>query len=100
MEPVRCRSEIEARLAGLRGELAALGVTALHLFGSAARDELARESDVDILVDLERPATLEAFMGLKELLEARLGRPVDLVTRSALRPRLAVRIAGDLRRVA
>ncbi len=94
------RAEIEERLAGVRGELERLGVRALHLFGSAARDELRADSDVDVLVDLDRPATLDGFMALKELLEDRLGRRVDLVTRNALRPRLSARIAGELRRVA
>jgi hypothetical protein len=95
-----CRAEIEGRIAEVRGELERLGVRALHLFGSAARDELRPDSDVDVLVELDRPATLEGFMALKELLEDRLGRRVDLVTRNALRPRLLARIAGELRRVA
>jgi hypothetical protein len=95
-----CRAEIEGRIVEVRGELERLGVRALHLFGSAARDELRADSDVDVLVELDRPATLEGFMALKELLEDRLGRRVDLVTRNALRPRLLARIAGELRRVA
>lgn len=94
------RAEIEARLADVRGELDRLGVVSLHLFGSAARDELGADSGVDVLVEFDGPATLERFTGLEELLEERLGRRLDLVTAKAIRPRLKARIEGELRRVA
>ena len=64
------------------------GVLSLGLFGSAARgeDDPAR-SDLDLLVRF-RPmppaAYADAYFGLKEALEAATGRPVDLVTESAL----------------
>lgn len=94
------RAEIEARLTGPRDEFDRPGVLSLHLFGSAARDELGGDSDVDLLVEFDGPATLERFMGLEELVEERLGRRVDLVTAEAIRPRLGARIEGELRRVA
>jgi predicted nucleotidyltransferase len=57
----------------------------LRLFGSAARDELRDDSDVDVLVEFSAPATFRQYMGLKFYLEDLLGRRVDLVTTKGLR---------------
>ena len=61
------------------------GVTNLALFGSAARDEMSDDSDIDILVGFDRPGTSKAYFGVQFYLEDLLGRPVDLVTETALR---------------
>ena len=60
-------------------------VKSLSIFGSAVRDELTAESDIDILVDFEVKATFDLFMDLKFYLEDILQRRVDLVTDKALR---------------
>jgi predicted nucleotidyltransferase len=52
------------------------GVGRLSLFGSAARDELRAESDVDILVEFSGSGTFERYFGLKDYLEGILGRPL------------------------
>ena len=62
------------------------GVTGLALFGSFARDQAMDESDVDILVSFNGPATSRAFFGVQFYIEDLLGRRVDLVTEKALRP--------------
>lgn len=72
------------------------GAKHLALFGSAARDELRDDSDVDILVDFEGPPTFDGYMDLKFALEKLLGRPVDLVTRDAVKPRMRPMIERDL----
>ena len=64
------------------------GVTRLALFGSTARDAARDESDVDILVAFDGPATSERYFGVQFYLEDLLGCPVDLVTEKALRPEL------------
>jgi uncharacterized protein len=64
------------------------GVTRLALFGSTVRDDAREDSDVDILVAFDGPATSERFFGVQFYLEDLLGRPVDLVTEKALRPEL------------
>jgi uncharacterized protein len=80
-----------------RAELAErFDVQHLALFGSAARDTLGPESDVDVLVSFDGPATFDRFMDLKFRLEKLLGRRVDLVTANALRPRLAEAISAEL----
>ena len=64
------------------------GVTHLALFGSTSRDEAGLESDIDILVTFDGPATSSRYFGLQFYLEDLLDAPVDLVTDKALRPEL------------
>jgi hypothetical protein len=64
------------------------GVRSLALFGSFARQTATRQSDVDILVEFNRPVGLFEFARLKIYLEKKLGREVDLVTPEALRPEM------------
>lgn len=72
------------------------GVASLALFGSASRDELRDDSDVDVLVSFRGGATFDSYFGLKRYMEDILQRPVDLVTPKALKPRLRTSIEGDL----
>jgi predicted nucleotidyltransferase len=66
----------------------AFGVTTLALFGSAARDTAGPDSDVDILIAFDGPATSKRYFGVQFYLEDLLGRRVDLVTERGLRPEL------------
>lgn len=67
---------------------ARFGVTRLALFGSTARDAAQTDSDIDILVAFDGPATSERYFGVQFYLEDLFGVPVDLVTEKALRPEL------------
>jgi len=64
-------------------------VKSLALFGSVARDEASPTSDVDLLVEFDRPVGLLHFIGthqyIKKLLDA---EKVDLVLRRAVLPEL------------
>ncbi len=64
------------------------GVTRLALFGSTARGEAGADSDVDVLVTFDGPATSKRYFGVQFYLEDLLGCAVDLVTEKALRPEL------------
>jgi uncharacterized protein len=75
------------------------GVTVLALFGSAARNALRSDSDIDILVAFDGPATSKRYFGVQFYLEDLLGRPVDLVTEKALRPELRSSIEREAIRV-
>lgn len=66
------------------------------MFGSAARDELRADSDIDVLVDFNDPPTMTGFFGTQDALEALLGRPVDLITVAGLKPRARVQVERDL----
>lgn len=52
------------------------------------RNEAGPNSDVDIIVAFDGPATSEKYFGVQFLLEDELGVPVDLVTEKALRTEL------------
>lgn len=75
------------------------GVTSLAVFGSTVRDEAREDSDVDILVAFDGPATSERYFGVQFYLEDLLGSPVDLVTEKALRPELRPHIEREAVRV-
>ena len=64
------------------------GVTDMALFGSTARDTARTNSDIDILIAFDGPATAERYFGVQFYLEDLLGCPVDLVTEKALRKEL------------
>ena len=75
------------RIRELVGPLCALhSVARMEVFGSVAAGTARADSDVDLLVEFlpgARPGLLE-MGGLKEDLEERLGRPVDLLSRTAV----------------
>lgn len=71
------------------------GVRGLALFGSRSRDHARPDSDIDILVEFDGPATSARYFGLQFYLEDLLGAPVDLVTTKALRPQLRPFIERD-----
>ena len=83
------RDEASTQLAVAKPELVRLfGVTRMALFGSTARGFARPDSDVDILVVFDGPATSARYFGVQFYLEDMFGCPVDLVTEKALRPEL------------
>lgn len=83
------RSQAIKLLAQSKPVLAArFGVKRLALFGSTVRDTASSDSDIDILVAFDGPATSQRYFGVQFYLEDLLGSPVDLVTENALRPEL------------
>ncbi len=72
------------------------GVKSLALFGSYARGEEEKRSDLDILVEFEeRPITLFEFIRLEGELSRLLGVKVDLVEKSALKPVMGKQILQE-----
>ena len=71
----------------------------LALFGSRAREQSHPNSDVDVLVEFDGPATSARYFGLQFFFEDLLGAPVDLVTERALRPQLRPFVERDLMHV-
>lgn len=75
------------------------GAHNVRVFGSVARDEAGETSDIDFLVDLDPGRSRFDLGGLLIDLRELLGRPVDVTTESALRPRIresALREAAPL----
>ncbi len=75
------------------------GVKTLLLFGSVARDEATSKSDVDLLVEFNRPVGYFGLFALQDYLEKLLGCPVDLGTPDSLKPNIRERVTGELIRV-
>ena len=76
------------------------GVESLSLFGSVARDEATSYSDVDLLVEFNRPVGYFGLFALQDYLEKLLGCSVDLGTPDSLKPYMRDRVKGELIRVA
>lgn len=76
------------------------GVKSLLLFGSVARDEATAASDVDLLVEFNRPVGYFGLFALQDHLEKLLGCRVDLGTPDSLKPYIRERVMGELIRVA
>ncbi len=75
------REEIK-RIARLRG------ANRIRVFGSRASDTAGPESDVDILVDLEKGCSAFALGGILMDLQDLLGKKVDVLTPAGLHPKL------------
>ena len=95
------RHEAIARLKPHADAIKALGATSLYLFGSVARDEARVRSDLDLFIDYD-PAgrfSLLELVGIKLLLEEKLGVQVDVTTRDSLHPMLRADIEQSAVRV-
>lgn len=67
----------------------------IGLFGSIVRGDATAKSDIDILVEFEKPIGLD-FVSLADELEDILGVKVDLVTPNAIKPRMMEYVKHDL----
>lgn len=82
------REKVLLLLKRRKRRLKKFGVRSISLFGSVAHNRARKHSDVDLLVEFERPVGLFEFARLKLYLEELLDRQVDLVTPEALRKEL------------
>ena len=78
-----------------QADLDQFAVKSLAVFGSVARGEATERSDVDILVEFNRPIGLFEFIRLKYCLENLIGYKIDLVTPDALRPAMRKTILSE-----
>lgn len=85
--------KIKLRIVGILKENK---VNRAGIFGSYARGEQRKDSDIDIAVNIEdKDMSLIGFIGLIRLLEGLLKRKVDLVEYSAIKPRIKERILKE-----
>ena len=94
IRPMKSRQEILDLLEDNREKIKTFGVRELGLFGSVARDEQTEDSDVDVLVELEKE-TFDAYMGLLFFLEELFGRKVDLAIKDSIKPLIKGRILSE-----
>jgi predicted nucleotidyltransferase len=71
------------------------GLRLLAIFGSYARNQQNEKSDIDILVEFEKPVGVE-FIDLAEELEYILNKKVDLVSKNGLKPKYLQSISQEL----
>ena len=77
-----------------RDRIRSYSITSLALFGSAIRDELNDDSDIDILIEME-DKTFDNYMDLKFFLEDIFGRKVDLVPKDRIKPRIKNKVLNE-----
>ena len=95
------RNAVVDRLKGNRPQLEALGLRAISVFGSTARDQQQPGSDIDLAVTLDRSAKIDLFRfaALNTHLSRLLGEPVDVVVEPARNRRVQAHIDRDRLRV-
>ena len=77
---------IRNQLSQLRDELGEIyHIQSMGLFGSVVRDDFTSESDVDIIVDFNAPIGI-GFIELADILQDRLEKKVDLVSKKGIKP--------------
>ena len=94
---VPSKDEMRAELAALEKPLRERGLASLALFGSIVRGEARSDSDIDVLVDVDPKVgfSLVDLVSVKLLLEDRLGRKVDVVTRQGIEPAVRDRVLNE-----
>jgi len=74
-------------------------VKSIFIFGSYARGDQNKKSDIDILVEFSEPVGFFNFLDLEEYLAGLLGRKVDMVTKKALKPNIGKNILREMIRI-
>jgi hypothetical protein len=72
------------------------GVKTIGIFGSYVRSEQNVKSDLDLLVQFEKPIGFFKFIALEDYLTKRLGIKVELVTEDALKPLIKPRVMKEV----
>lgn len=91
-------AEIKTYLTQKKPHLRKYGITEIGIFGSYIKNSATHKSDIDILIDIQRPSTI----GLLELLEIEnqlseeLNTKVDLVIKSDLKPAIGAHILREV----
>ena len=62
------------------------GAKNVRVFGSVARGDEGPESDIDIIVEMEKGSSLLDIIAIKQDIEELLGRKVDVVTEASISP--------------
>lgn len=73
-------------------------VTRIGLFGSFSDDSNTEKSDIDLLVEFEKPIGWK-FFSLEIYLESLFGRKIDLVTKNALKEQIKDNILNQVKYV-
>ncbi len=72
------------------------GLKEIGVFGSYVKGAQREDSDLDILIEFERPVGFVKFLQLENRLSELLGVKVELVTKKALKPFIGKRILQEV----
>ncbi len=89
------KTELEKLKPAIVSVLTAHGIKKAGIFGSYARGEQKKKSDIDIIAKVPKNVDLYDFIGIKQELEGALGRKVDLITYNGIHPVLRERVLHD-----
>jgi predicted nucleotidyltransferase len=101
LAPDLSRDALLIRLKALRPAFVREGITRMWLVGSRARGDNRRDSDVDLMVEIDetRKFSLLDLIGVKHIVEDEIGLPADMLMRRSLSPATAASTARDAIRV-
>ncbi len=71
------------------------GIKRIGIFGSVAKQSEREESDIDLIVEFDRPIGLK-FMSFAEYMEKLFGRKVDILTKDGIRNIRVKRVSTDI----
>ena len=89
LETLRAHKDKIERLARFHG------ARNIRVYGPAARAEDTSDSDIDVLIDMEKSRSLLDLIGSKQNLEAMPNRPADVLTERGINPYLRERILDE-----
>jgi len=72
------------------------GAVKIGLFGSYARGEQKRKSDIDILVKFAKPKSLLEFVGIEQELSEKTGKKIELLTEEFISPHIIGKIKKEI----
>lgn len=88
MKKVMNQEKIIEKIRGSSNDIKKYGVKKIGLFGSYSKGKQKQESDIDILVELDKN-TFDNYFGVWRLLEKLLNKKIDLVVERTLKPELS-----------
>jgi predicted nucleotidyltransferase len=90
--------QVKKVLQNKKSQLIQNGIIEIGIFGSYIRGEERPESDVDILIDIARPAKIDLFdlIMIEDELTQELNTKVDLVIKSNLKPIIGNNILSEV----
>jgi predicted nucleotidyltransferase len=70
-------------------------VKSIGVFGSAVRDDFRPDSDIDLIVEFEKPIGI-AFIDLADFIEQNMNSKIDLVSRRGIKPQYLKAIEDEI----
>ncbi len=73
------------------------GAKRVEIFGSYARGESKKGSDIDIIVEFKGKKSLIDLIRIEENIKKRVGRKIDLLTKNSISPLIKEKIKKEVR---